>query len=329
MALERIANVTQARPLSGREGSARQASVSAGDTLQLAYADTLGEDLLVIGRDGRRLRLSGLGALGGELSEGDMLLVRVLRNAPSIELELLGSVTRSGRDGEPVLREAEQAAMRLDQAVMRQIAWRAPDAAVLANTWRALVSGQWREQLAQQANAEAGYSFSFQGTPASNGEQRMSSASERWAFPVYAWGGLPILLRVVHADPDERRDPGKHQMRSLAVRIEFELPGLGRILLQVQWLVGGVQLSLFASEATALAHIRNALPSISTAFSVAGLRMLKCRLNLGMPDFNAGVVGSSVPQHQGPAESVAPALFRAAAEVVVLLMADHSGPVSP
>ena len=106
---------------------------SAGETLQLTFSEALGEDLLTAMSDGRPLRLAGLGSLGQKLSEGDVLLVRVLSESPQLELEVFGTLPRTAASVATAAGwQSEQAAMRVDQLVMRQIAWQAPDPAALA-----------------------------------------------------------------------------------------------------------------------------------------------------------------------------------------------------
>ncbi|KAF7599980.1 MAG: hypothetical protein CGU28_08790 [Candidatus Dactylopiibacterium carminicum] len=318
MALERIANVTQARPVSSREGGARQASVVAGETLRLAYAETLGEDLLVTTGDGRPMRLIGMGRLGQGLAEGDILLMKVLSVYPELELELQSDIVRRPGARAAIPFQTEQAAMRVDQAVLRQFAWRAPDGAALALSWRALVQGRWQQAMFQPSADIAAYQGQAPAVPMPGLEEEPFD-SGRWTFPIYALGGVPMLLRLVHSDPDGNgRDTPRRSMRSLALRIELTLGQLGRIVLQVQWLAGGIQLSLATERKDALAPLSDALPDITTALARAGLRLMRCSMSHGLPGFETdSALAARLPQ--GPAAALPPSLFRAAAEVVVQL----------
>ncbi|HSD40219.1 MAG TPA: flagellar hook-length control protein FliK [Rhodocyclaceae bacterium] len=335
MAADRISAVAHTLPAQSRGSALRQRAPAAGETMRLTYADTVGDDLLVSAGDGRTLRLTGLANLGQELSEGDVLLVRVLSSMPNLELELFGSLTRQGRPTGQPMPAAEPASMRFDQAALRQVSWRAPDPAVLATSWRALVHGQLRGQLHGQFHAEglqAGATGLVSGAYLSHasdpGREIVSGnfrAMERWAFPVYAWGGMPMMLRLVSADQEEeeQRAP-RERPRSLALRLDLDLPGLGRVALQVQWITGGIQLSLAVADPAALEPLRDLLPEMTKALARAGLRLLRCRLSQGLPGFDAAP--SALPQ--GAAAAVPPGLFRAAAEVVVALIGNPQSAIN-
>lgn len=327
MAVDRISAVAQALPLQARGAGGRQRVPAAGETMHLTYAETVGDDLLVATSDGRTLRLTGLAAVGQELTDGDVLLVRVLRNSPDLELELFGSVSRQGRPAMTPM-SAEQAAMRFDQAALRQISWRSPDPAVLATSWRALVHGQWRGEALHEtpAGLGAGAYLPFVSDPVREMTSGGCAPVERWAFPVYAWGGLPMMLRLVGADPDEARATPRLRTRAMALRLDLTLPGMGRVTVQVQWISGGIQLSLAAEDANALEYLRERLPEMATALARCGLQLLRCRLNQGLPGLEANTL-PALPQ--GPAAAVPPGLFRAAAEVIVLLVGSSQVAISP
>lgn len=328
MAVDRIATITRGLPANARGSGVRPGLPAAGETLRLAYAETHGDDLLVATGDGRTLRLTGLAVLGQELAEGDVLLARVLSNAPTLELELLGGVTPQSAPAGFSHVAAEQASMRLDQAALRQISWAPPDAAALASSWRALVHGQWRgESLQASAALPGAYQPRLPG-PMRDADPAAGpgAAAERWTFPVYAWGGLQMMLRLVAADPDDERAP-RRQPRKLALRLELKLPGLGRVALQVQWVAGGIQLSLAAEEAAALEVLRDLLPEMAAALARGGLRLLRASLDLGLSRLDAVAVPEAwLPQ--GPAAAVPPGLFRAAAEVAVLLAGSSQATIS-
>jgi hypothetical protein len=320
MGVERIASVVQPMGTQSRGGNARQAMPSAGETLQLTFSEALGEDLLTAMSDGRPLRLAGLGSLGQKLSEGDVLLVRVLSESPQLELEVFGTLPRTAASVATAAGwQSEQAAMRVDQLVMRQIAWQAPDPAALAASWRALVHGRWRSEALRPAGDDP-LSGNYQPRTVDPGDAdaALPADSERWTFPVYAWGGLQLMLRLVQTDEEEEGRPGVlKRMRRPALRVEVRLPGIGRVVMQVRWVAGGVELGLATERADALASLRDLLPQMAATMARADLRLVRCSFSHGLAREHE-IERPFTPQ-LGPASAVPPGLFRAAAEVVVLL----------
>jgi hypothetical protein len=293
----------------------------AGELLQLAFSETLGDDLLAATADGRSMRLMGIGSLAQQLSEGDVLLVRVLAGSPNLELEVFGTLPRSGASAPQMSGwPTEQAAMRVDQLVMRQIAWQAPDPVALAANWRALVHGRWRSEGARPASAAELLASGYGRMDATGDDEAtqfpLPPQADRWTFPVYAWGGLQLMLRLVEAEDGDEGSPASRRLRRFALRIELRLPGLGRVTMQVRSIVGGIELTLAAERAEALAPLRDLVPDMAAAMTRADLRLVRCHLAHGtLPQESA----PSLALQAGPAPVVAPGLFRAAAEVVVLL----------
>lgn len=330
MTVDRISAVAHVLPAQARGAGTRQQAPTAGEMLRLAYADTLDGDPVMTTGDGRSLRLAGLGALGQELSEGDVLLVRVLSSAPNVELELFGSVSRHARSVPQQQPAPEQAAMRFDQAALRQIAWRAPDAGALAMSWHALVHGQWRGNTTSVPGAGVRATATPAplpaGVPAEMNQGNFVPAG-RWTFPVYVWGGLPMLLRLVVADADDEHPRPRARRPALRLELNLDLPGLGRIAVQVEWMTGGIQLSLWVEDAAAVVPLRDQLPDMAAAIARSGLHLLRCRLNQGWPAVDVRPIPSGMLP-QGPA-AAPPELFRAAAEVVLLLAGGPWASVSP
>ncbi|MFT4173494.1 MAG: hypothetical protein QM639_13095 [Rhodocyclaceae bacterium] len=291
---------------------------SLGETLRLALTEADGADLLVSADNGRALRLTGLSEYSQGLREGDVLLVRVLATDP-LELEFCGTTPRAHASATVAPRAplTDQAAMRLDQTALRRITWREPSAAALANSWRALVHGRWRSDEAYAPPAGAAYAAPGSAVAREALNTTLPDDIQRWSFPLYAWGGQPMLLRLVQADPDEDARPAHRRARMLAIRVECVLPGLGPIMLHVQWVSGGIQLSLAAERSAAIAPLHDALPRISAALARIELRLYRCSIAHGQ------LPAPTVPRQEllprGPAAAVAPALYRAAAETVLVL----------
>jgi hypothetical protein len=320
MAVDRITGIAAPRPLPpGAEGAGQRAT-AAGEIMHLRFAQMQGDDLLAATDDGRSLRLAGLAGLGQGLAQGDVLLVRVLAAAPHLDLEFLGTLARSGSAQLPPPAPAEPASMRTDQAALRQLCWREPNAAALAAAWRVLVYGRWRD--GGLPGGADGYPALVPG--ALRGDQ-WPSAIDRWTFPVYAWGGLPMMLRLVRGEGGEGGEAGEHgaaphrHSPPLALCIELDLPGVGRLLLLLQCVTGGLQLTLRVHCQAALQAVRGMLPELAAALARADLQLIRCRLIHGTHIELVAPDGDDLPN--GPGVAVAASLFRAAAEAVVVLAA--------
>jgi hypothetical protein len=275
-----------------------------GDTVLLTCGAFEGDDLLVTAPGGLAFRLSGMRWLSRDLQPGDVLPVRVLATHPTLELEILGPVSRA-RPGDadglpgPIRAITDSAAMRLDQAEMRTIAWRLPDAAALASVWRTLAQERW---------------------------QQSASGIDPWLTPVYALGGVRILLRPIEPDDEPRPARAARRRRSLAIRIDLTHPTLGRIVLDFTWTTAGVRLALAVKEPASVRTVKGRVPAISAALVQAGLRLASVSITQG----NAAVARAHAAGHVllpfHASEGLVPGLFRAAAEATtVLLQAPREG----
>lgn len=261
------------------------------------------------------------------LARGDVLMVQVQATTPRLELGLFEVVARPASTLPPVFgalpappQEPQLAAMRPDQLVLRQLSWRLPEPAALATQWRLLVLAAVAQPAPHAASATP-----FQDTPMplaarESGSSPFVPVPDRWLYPAYAWGGLSAMLRVLEpeADPPPAR---RRAARTLALRLEVDVPGIGRIAVLVQLLDDGVQLLLFVDNAAALPAVRDVLPVLSSAFSLAGLSLARCRLVHGEPAPARPPVLMNEATPVPAAARLSPALFRAAAEVVVVLSA--------
>jgi len=281
---------------------------------------------------GMPVSIDGLTRGGEGLARGDVLMVQVQATEPRLELSLFDVIARPAAARPPALgpvpappQEFSLSAMRPDQLVLRQLSWRLPEPAALAMQWRLLVLAA----VAQPASAPhgAGVSTGPLAEPPAAGSPRdgMSSspflpAPDRWLYPAYAWGGLHAMLRVLEPDGDAP-SPRRRPARALALRLEVDVPGIGRLAVLVQLLNDGVDLLMFVEDAAALPLVREVLPVLSSAFSLAGLTLARCRLLHGEPAAARSPVLMNPATPMPAAARLSPVLFRAAAEVVVVLSA--------
>jgi hypothetical protein len=283
---------------------------SSGETALLVYSQSAGEDILVTTANGLSLRLAGLGWLGPELKAGDVLPVRILSTQPTLELEFSApepNARPANAQAGMTSRDAmnQHTAMRLDQAELRTITWRPPDPAVLGAAWRTLAQERW---------------------------QQPASPIDRWATPVYAWGGISIALRLVEADEESAVPGTPRRRRGLAVRLDVIHPMLGHLVIQVQGLLSGVRVDVIVEEASSVEEVRMRWPAVRAALAHAGFNLAHVSVTQGDIRQPLAATGAAARQHGGavgtaklPAQWFAsPALsvdlFRSAAEVVVAVI---------
>lgn len=324
MAIDRINAVASAQRVL-RRGDEDAGLPGAGETVSLSLEEIDGEHLLATTANGVSLRLTGLSRMTEGLTPGDLLLVRVLATRPALSLSLIDTVIRARSDSAPASMQ-EPAAMQADQLALRQLVRQVPDASTLASLWRARVLAG----LEQQASVDKGRpSAAFiAGLQDAGVTLRQAAPQEQaipfcWMFPASGWSGPAVLLRLLESDEDEARHP-RHP-RAAALRLELELPGMGRIMVQVELLAGGVYLTFDIQQDSALRLVRKALPAIAAALASIGLAVRRCKLSRRMA-VAANGAGDGAPeaiQHQAlwTAAELSPALFRAAAEVALGLSA--------
>lgn len=311
----RVMAVTPGRLERAPDGNGPPRMPAAGETLRLALDEVAGDDLLARTDDGLVLRLAGLARQSRAFTPGDVLMLRVVATAPQLELELFGTI--GARPGPSAGNDATTpAALRFDQAALSQIAWKMPEPAALAARWRQQVLAGNAAPLPQTLAPAA--LLAQQAAPES-----AHQLAERWAFPVYAWGGVPALLDVVAAEDDDKAP--RRRRPAHALRLEMVLPGLGRVSMRLQGDAAGIQLQVAVERAQALPPVRDALPAVAAAMARAGLRLLRVAISQGrVPQGGPGAAAA------GDAAALSPALFRAAAEVAVALLSSAvAGRVSP
>ncbi|WP_219117205.1 hypothetical protein [Janthinobacterium sp. UMAB-56] len=233
----------------------------------------------------------------------------------------LASLIKPNADGTGGAMPRDSSAMQVNQLFFtRQLVWQPPDAAQLAASWRVMVKtyGEQYAALQEQARGQhvPGNLFMAEQQPAllrEGARPPLTVDSEAWRFAVYGWGGQRLLLRVLASDEEE--DAAPRRRGKVALRVELIIIGIGRVVIQMEPSGDGVLLELAADEEAALRHLRLALPEIADAVRRAGLRVLRCRLNRQL---HAQRVHGNYPMQAGAA-SLSLALFRAMAEVALLL----------
>ena len=285
-----------------------------------------------VSAQGVPVAVGGLVNGGQGLSRGDVLLVQVQSTTPRLELGLFDVIARpaAGRSAlfdtlSAPAQEPLPAAMRSDQLALRQLTWRLPEPLALATQWRLLVLNTLA-QTAPKAHPAAAVTTAFTEPPLQAAMREAAPSPllpipDRWLYPAYAWGGLHAMLRVLEADSDPPPPPRRRQGRSLALRLEVDIPGLGRIAVLVQLADDGVQLLIFVEEPDALPRVRDVLPVLSSALELADLQLVRCRLVQGQPAPARAPVLMNESTPVPAAAWLSPPLFRAAAEVIVVFSA--------
>lgn len=220
----------------------------------------------------------------------------------------------------------DPAAMRPNQVFLsRQLVWAPPDTGNMAASWLVMVRtyGEQRAALLEQASGRhvPASLFMADHTPAVPGDGRerppLVTQLEPWRFAVYAWGAEQLLLKVVckEDDPGEAGPEPRRRRPRIALRLELVLPGVGRVVIQMEPVGDGVVLEVGARQPEAMQHMRELLPQLATTVSRSGLHILRCRLrrDVAQPDFN-----QPHPSRMQVA-TLTPAIFKAMAEVAVLL----------
>jgi len=300
--------------------------------MQLRYAEAVGDALRADTAQGLSLWLSGAATWGRSLLPGDVLLVRILKAEPRMEVELLSRAPGAGTSARPEAGEGEAAAMRWDQAAMQSLARHQPDTAMLAATWQALLRrhGQSMQPVRLADSPPGGAAGPMPAAPAAAGTMLTTipvpvdgSLPKPWLFPLYAWGGLPLMARVfqAHGHGNLRWDRVPHRRRSLPVvlRLELSLAGLGHVLIQVHAPApGAIAFLLHVDSEAALLPLRQALSPLVGRLSLAGLMLVQCRLTAGPAGAAQG--WAVRPPPWADAMALTSDVFRAASEAVTLLV---------
>ena len=323
MALEKVTAIIAGKPAQ-KDALPAQDLPTQGDIVKAAFENIEGEDLLVTADGKLTLRLAGLTHLAGDLSPGDMLLMRVLSTSPRLTLSLIDTVRSRAVNHTPSGEGStlETSSMRLDQLALRQIAWPRHTPETLSTAWRAQVIASLGQKDAPATSLPLGLLPTLDSPAKRQNEiDSMLRDADRWIFTVPAWEGLRVLLRLIDVDTERPRTPRRQCMVGLL--LEFELPGFGRMNVQIQ-LGGRDVILLFWIEDIAVQLVRNALPAIASALACIGLRLRSCRLasskgnDIALPSWN----GNDLPLVR---QALTTALFRSGTEVMQTLISAHAG----
>ncbi len=221
---------------------------------------------------------------------------------------------------------AEGAAMRPDQASMvRQVAYQPMDAAGLARAWRTQVRNHGSQLTSRALASGAGQlspallAAAQQGQPVRQPDL-LAPHPDAWRFTVHASGQAPQHLDVLSQDADQ--PPGRRRRLRAALRLTLELADGSAVVVDVEPLPGGVALMLCAADARTLTRLRWLQPELETMLERAGLKIVRWEFRDRMP---AG--GDLAPRQaafahaEAVAQALTPAVFRAAAELALLLPA--------
>lgn len=213
-------------------------------------------------------------------------------------------------------------AMRPNQLFARQLTWHPPDAAMMAASWQVMVRtyGQQRAAWLEQAKGQHVPSSLFMADHNASAVREgrpglpLVTEMEPWRFAVFAWGAERLVLKVVVHDDEE--DPARARKRTrVALRLELMLPGLGRVIIQLEPASSnGVLMEVGAAHTSAMQHMRETLPQLAALVNRYGLTVVRCHLRRAIPP--AGI--EQVPTAAHTALLTAP-LFKAMAEMAVLL----------
>ena len=219
---------------------------------------------------------------------------------------------------------ADPAAMRPNQVFLsRQLVWQPPDTAMMAASWQVMVRtyGEQRAAWLEQASGQHVPSSLFMAdhTPAAmQGRPGLPLVTEMepWRFAVYAWGAERLVLKVIVKDDDEPERGNRRKRSRVALRLELMLPGVGRVVIQIEPASGnGVVLEVGAAQTSAMQHMREMLPQLASTVSRSGLTILRCRLRRELPPATGE---HSYPTRMHTA-ALTQAIFKAMAELAVLL----------
>lgn len=222
----------------------------------------------------------------------------------------------------------DPAALRPDQLFMaRQMAYTALDGPALAANWRSMVRA-YGEQLQRSLQGEAGVLTPAQRLSGQQGlplrhPDTQHPPPDAWRFTVHAGNALAHELAVL----GEREDapPGRRKRARFALRLELRLDDGSLVMLQVEYMPGGVDLALCARDEGVLVRLRELQPSIEQAVARAGLKVARWRF---LKDVPPGMAHGTMAADQA-AQALNQAVFRVLAELALALpggLQSHADP---
>ncbi|MBV7535110.1 hypothetical protein KW842_04930 [Duganella sp. sic0402] len=257
----------------------------------------------------------GANGTGGPNAVGAILDGPDARQLPPGAAEALASALADVPDG------ADPAAMRPNQVFLsRQLVWQPPDTNLMAASWQVMIRTYAEQRAAwlEQASGRHLPSSLFMAdhTPRdSRPGMPLVTEMEPWRFAVFAWGAERLVLRVVVKD-DEEYERNRRRRSRVALRLELMLPGIGRVVIQMEPASSnGVVMEIGATQTAAMQHMRDLLPQLAAVVSRSGLTILRFRLRRELP--------APAGEHSHPTRlhtaALTLALFKAMAEVATLL----------
>jgi len=330
-----------------------------GDVLWLRLAGAPGGERQLLAQDGRPLQLGRLPAELANLPAGTPLAWTVVGTAPQLMLSLGSLDPARAAPPLPAAVPAEAPSpergtaaetLRPDAQALRLQHAFSDEATRLALRWRqrALAGVDTppdRRSPGRQAAATGRWPWSLLPldgeppppplpSPAADTPLPTLADAARWQFELTE-GAQRLGLLLVEPDllitspPPHDNEPGSGHaplMRALALRLLLTLPGLGLVVLQLQFTRGGTGLALrmAAGQAQALATLRRCLPAMASALARLDLALQHCQLDLNGPGLRPWSPAPRLLQ----AERLPPLLFRAATELVLCLW-QASGVVQP
>lgn len=353
MAFERVTGLGPVAPMAAparTPGPAEGSDAPSGhprpdDVLRLEITQSAEGELLMSDPAGQRFRL-GAGSLTGlGLEPGQVLLVKVLATSPRLELALLDRLGDAlpphlnTPDADPSKQDSLQPpALQIDQAAMRRFAQPLPDASTLAARW---LSQATQVLLQQQQAATLGASPQARTVPDTAAETsdmtllRPGAGLQNEALPsardsltprtqqtLLLWQtaspqGLPLAFCLWRPTKGEPGGRSTDTALSLHLRLLLRHPQGGAVLIDLAWSPPGVLLTLSTDQALLVPGLRGRLSLLAARLTCAGLRLMRCHvLHSALPGFSEPAPNA----HLSLARlGLPPALFRAAAEVLVVL----------
>lgn len=214
------------------------------------------------------------------------------------------------------------AAMRPDQVLMaRQLAYPQQDGAGLARAWRTLVRNHGSQLTSQALAASAGQLSPAQLMAAQQGQvarqsDLLAAHHDAWRFTVHAGNHPAQHLEVVAEDAD--RPPGRRRRPRAALRLELVLADGTTAVIEVEPTPQGVAIALCAPDGAALARLRRLQPELEQVLEKAGLKVSRWQYRDRLP---AGRSHAMIANAEAAAQALTPAVFRAVAELALLLPA--------
>lgn len=221
---------------------------------------------------------------------------------------------------------AEGTAMRPDQAIMaRQLAYQQMDAAGLARAWRTQVRNHGSQLASRALASSAGQLSPALLAAAQQGQvvgqamrqpELLAAHPDAWRFTVHGAGQASQHLEVLSRDPDQ--PPGRRRRLRAALRLELQLADGSAVVVEVEPLPGGVALTLCGADARTLTRLRWLQPELESALGRAGLKVLRWQFRDRLPTEHSHALRTNA---EAVAQALSPAVFRAVAELALLLPA--------